>query len=302
MKKSILLAKMSCYQFMIYTFWQLFLLITILCWSTPSKAQYKYDTSVPPGTLEEASIYGWMGSAGYEKSYPGLGWRGYHYWEGLTTYDGIVRLDRRGEYLGYPYPQPKAIYEYGYVDVTAILEGDVGYLRGWGVIDYVYSLRKKHPLAPDYLKVPVNIHYILHAQVLAPSIPSAEYEVYAGIFFYGGDAFPWIPTARVRLTHEDQTKNFEQIEDSYSALHYPDETWNIRLVARVYIGHAGDYDHNIYRMSGRAVADPIITIDPAFTVEIAGVQYSGNELYEVVVSKNLYPKAIPAIPLLLLDE
>ncbi len=50
-----------------------------------------------------------------------------------------------------------------------------------------------------------------------------------------------------------------------------------------------------------AKIDPEVIIDPAFTVNIGGVDYPANQLYKVEFSPNLFPSPAPWLNLLLGD-
>ena len=96
------------------------------------------------------------------------------------------------------------------------------------------------------------------------------------------------------------------LSDHLCRLILPYQFRNVRLVTKCDI-QSIIYRDGSFRRDGCIVSiDPIITIDPDQIVEIDGVEYPANEVYEIEYSEALLdlpgPESQPHIPLLLLDD
>ena len=315
-------------------FWQLLLLITILCWALPSEAIDSDE--VPPGTETHVSAYSKFYSNGMQPyEIDGLGARWKYASEDVicglddnlfihvTTY-AQLRADLRCDFKPNRI-DPDIIAPY--ISLNASSTGIWNAATVWAIIDYTYTIKPKRPDAPQYESILLNfeawVDLSLHINcTYDPSSYACGWHLLTKIYEYAPQDYngkspegDWKAVKHLLeiSPEKDTLGGSASLSDKavFTQLALPNETRNVRLLAygSFYASYTNDSPFFAgcgSKTDGFIVSiDPTITIDPDSTVKIDGVEYPANEVYMIDYSMDwfdLIPKAMPGIPLLLLDE
>ena len=297
--------------------WQLFFLITVLCWALPCEARVT-DRDFPPATTKRISAHAVFGNC-IDSYNPGgqvvrEGLRVWHYARDCIT-----------QHCGLPLPDFHNIHSAKvtlrakrhptgevetYLSVYASGNGNLVLLDSLGVLDYTYSL-EQFRFKPKYTRIKVNLKHRI--TIVIPGCKthsySCYYEAYGEIYVYDREevgGVPTIPDFLLRIDQDDYPLSTKTMNYGMIDFLHPGKAKNVRLVAEC------DLVDSSYPCGAQTLfrscyveIDPTITIDPDQMVEIDGVEYPANEVYRIVYSEDLLvpdPKTMPGIPLLLLDK
>lgn len=323
MEKLILPSKRSSHQFIKKAFWKLLFLITILCWSLPCEGWW-YHRDFPPADPESvvAETFFSGGADQPAKGYSGLGKKSGTFTYRTLFWDGHQLVGFINSYSHHTIIfrdiLPNGDYEM-YLTVNASgIANHTNTFSNRAVLDYTNQLVSKHPRAPKDENIFVIVEYAMDLSIDGcPPCPIPEnYKCHCGtkaqVFLYDPTKYdPTVPgkwppphlSDLIEITTEDYPLNKKSKIARFTTSMRFDEVRNIRLYADCHI--LCDYDDSIGSDGCIASVDPVITIDPDQMVEIDGVEYPANEVYEIEYSQALINAGrgvIPAIPLLLLDE
>jgi len=311
------------------TFIILTLLISIFYLSLPCEA-IKIE-EIPPGTKTRVSATSSFTSLAYGVEpyvINGLGarWRTAPWtcWccTGPGTCGEIINIHKSRANLLCDFKPNNVIAPYISLNVSST--GTCNTLSAWSVLDYTYVIKPIRPDAPESvnillifegwsdLSLGMNCNYDPDDYHCGWSVRTKVYEYnpqdYNGKPPYGD----WKALKHLlQIKQEDDPPNSKKSEKFvFRGVALPNETRNVRLEASCGIGALYSWVSPIwnnckFETDGCIVTiDPTITIDPNFTVNIGGEDYPANEVYKIEYSKDwfdLKPKAMPSIPLLLLD-
>jgi len=177
-------------------------------------------------------------------------------------------------------------------------------LKASASIVYSWRLRSIHSLAPPDLDISVAIDFALRVSVKLPN-PKMPHRATAKIFIQ--DRLGELYRKSLTVSSDDPVDKYYSKSYYVTAQMGDYDPYDIFIEADLYISPYGLPDNSpCCKASAIIDADPTITIDPDFMVNIDGVDYPANQLYEVVLSENLLvpiqPLSTPWIPLLLLED
>jgi hypothetical protein len=166
------------------------------------------------------------------------------------------------------------------------VHSSLGYPRAdtSGMIRYYFAVEKKDPAAPDY-PVPFLIRAKAHASVqragTGNSSPGAEAKVY-----YKHPSSPYQESLLnlYVISYDDARAARERVFEGLRA-QPPGAIGMMRIEGVAAAGTMSSYGTGSYQV----IVDPIILIDPLFTVMIDGVERLGTDVYGLEFSEGIGP-------------
>ena len=303
-----------------------FFVIIIYCWSFTSMASgvnYEFYTTVPPGKLSKTSSVASFQTfdSGFVVQREGFGLRRLR-----TTENYCV------DFAHATPCQPKStsysidIYITNFLptcEISARSNGIYNKAESWGVLDYAFYLRarSKYPNAPTAVHVKADFDYNLQVSYDGYLHPGGtSYDATSQLYVYSiadtGGVAPLTPDKIASIHCFDRPGSLVDKKQGILTKYIPPLLiMNVRLVSYCRYwqwGVVNEYEHFATQPVCKALADPVITIDPNQTVYIDGQEYPAKEVYEVVLSSDMLvppeppePETSPFLPHilpLLLDE